>query len=145
MRHRHPDPIDVHVGGRLRTLRMMMGFSQEKLGDHLGITFQQIQKYESGKNRISASRLLEATRLLKVPVAYFFEDASGDASAATEGNTDQTTAVVDFLATKDGVRFNKAFGRIKDAKLRHHLIDLLRALASDDGKGDPTTNIAAGA
>ena len=142
MRHRHPDPIDVHVGGRLRTLRIMMGFSQEKLGDHLGITFQQIQKYESGKNRISASRLLEATRLLKVPVGYFFEDAPDDASAATGGSTNETSAVIDFPATTEGVRLNKAFDRVRDAKLRRNIVALVRALAGDNSHEDAKDVVA---
>ena len=72
---KQPNPVDIHVGGRVRLRRMMLGMSQEKLGDHLGITFQQIQKYEKGTNRIGASRLQHIARVLTVPVAFFFEDA----------------------------------------------------------------------
>ena len=75
-----PNPIDVHVGSRVRLRRTMLGISQEKLGEHLGITFQQIQKYEKGANRIGASRLQEIARVLDTPVAFFFEDAPGTAA-----------------------------------------------------------------
>lgn len=78
-----PNPIDIHVGSRVRLRRNMLGMSQEKLGEHLGITFQQIQKYEKGTNRVGASRLQAIASVLKVPVAFFFEDAPGPEAAAT--------------------------------------------------------------
>jgi transcriptional regulator with XRE-family HTH domain len=136
MRHRHSNPIDIHVGSRVRARRTMMGVSQAKMGGHLGITFQQIQKYEKGTN-ISASRLQEAARLLGVPVGYFFEGAPGGAPALV-GNADKTSsAIVAFISTTEGVRLNKAFGRVKDAKLRRHIIALVRALAGDNSDEDP--------
>ena len=131
---KQPNPIDIHVGSRVRLRRMMLGMSQEKLGDHLGVTFQQIQKYEKGTNRIGASRLQHIARVLTVPVAFFFEDAPatpGDTSAGF-AESGQTTYVVDFLSSAEGIQLNKAFVRIKDAKLRRRIIDLVRVLVGDD-------------
>jgi transcriptional regulator with XRE-family HTH domain len=113
---------------------MMLGMSQEKLGEHLGITFQQIQKYEKGTNRIGASRLQHIARVLTVPVSFFFEDAPGAPSGGT-GMAESgihTSHVVDFLSTSEGIQLNKAFVRIKEAKLRRRVIDLIRSLSGDD-------------
>jgi transcriptional regulator with XRE-family HTH domain len=131
---KQPNPIDIHVGSRVRLRRMMLGMSQEKLGESLGITFQQIQKYEKGTNRIGASRLQHIARVLTVPVSFFFEDApgSGGEAQAGFGEEKQTTYVVDFLSTSEGIQLNKAFVRIKDPKLRRRVIDLVRSMAGDD-------------
>ena len=97
-----PNPVDIHVGSRVRLRRMMLGMSQEKLGEHLGITFQQIQKYEKGTNRIGASRLQHIARVLTVPVAFFFEDAPGSPGpGGVIGMSESldTSHVVDFLST----------------------------------------------
>ena len=130
---KQPNPIDIHVGSRVRLRRMMLGMSQEKLGENLGITFQQIQKYEKGTNRIGASRLQHIARVLSMPVAYFFEGAPGLASGAAQpdgmSEPPATNFVVDFLSTSEGIQLNKAFVRIKDAKLRRRVIDLVRAMA----------------
>ena len=129
---KQPNPIDIHVGGRVRLRRMMLGMSQEKLGENLGITFQQIQKYEKGTNRIGASRLQHIARVLSVPVAFFFEGAPGLNAAEPRGLAEVEGGpnyLVDFLATSDGIQLNKAFVRIKDAKLRRRVIDLVRAMA----------------
>ncbi|MEX0853728.1 MAG: helix-turn-helix transcriptional regulator [Bauldia sp.] len=130
---KQPNPIDIHVGSRVRLRRMMLGMSQEKLGEHLGITFQQIQKYEKGTNRIGASRLQHIARVLSMPISFFFEDAPG-APAPTPGMAEPPTTnyVVDFLSSSEGIQLNKAFVRIKDAKLRRRVIDLVRAIAGDD-------------
>jgi transcriptional regulator with XRE-family HTH domain len=131
---KQPNPIDIHVGSRVRLRRMMLGMSQEKLGENLGITFQQIQKYEKGTNRIGASRLQHIARVLAMPVSYFFDGAPGLAAAAgggVEDNDEQapgTNHVVDFLSTSEGIQLNKAFIRIKDARLRRRVIDLVRAI-----------------
>jgi transcriptional regulator with XRE-family HTH domain len=113
---------------------MMLSMSQEKLGEHLGITFQQIQKYEKGTNRIGASRLQHIARVLSVPVAFFFEDAPGPSGEAVPGMAEpqQTNYVVDFLSSSEGIQLNKAFIRIKDAKIRRRVIDLVRSMAGDD-------------
>ncbi len=133
---KQPNPIDVHVGSRVRLRRMMLGMSQEKLGEHLGITFQQIQKYEKGTNRIGASRLQHIARVLSTPVSFFFEDAPGASSETRNADgmaeAPTTSYVVDFLSSSEGIQLNKAFVRIKDAKLRRRLIDLVRAMAGED-------------
>ena len=131
---KQPNPIDIHVGSRVRLRRMMLSMSQEKLGEHLGITFQQIQKYEKGTNRIGASRLQHIARVLTVPVAFFFEDAPGTPGETTAGMAEphQTTYVVDFLSSNEGIQLNKAFLRIQNTKLRRRIIDLIRALAGDE-------------
>jgi len=129
---KQPNPIDIHVGSRVRLRRMMLGMSQEKLGEALGITFQQIQKYEKGTNRIGASRLQNISTVLSVPVAFFFEDAptsAGSAGGMAESSSDY---VVDFLSSSEGVQLNKAFVRIRDAKMRRRIIDLVRAAAGED-------------
>jgi transcriptional regulator with XRE-family HTH domain len=130
-----PNPIDKHVGARLRMRRMLIGMSQEKLGDALGITFQQIQKYEKGANRIGASRLQELARILSVPPAFFFEDApSGAAPAAGFAEPSAGSYLVDFLSTPEGLQLNKAFALIRDPKVRRSILDLVASLARDSGE-----------
>lgn len=128
---KQPNPIDIHVGGRVRLRRMMLGMSQEKLGEQLGITFQQIQKYEKGTNRIGASRLQHIATVLSVPVAFFFEDAPATPNGHTVGVSDDSSSnyVVDFLSSAEGIQLNKAFVNVKDPKLRRRIIDLVRAAA----------------
>src|SRR4029450_2577565 len=112
---KQPNPIDIHVGSRVRLRRMMLGMSQEKLGESLGITFQQIQKYEKGTNRIGASRLQHIARVLTMPVSYFFEGAPGMAGTSLPADFNDaptTNHVVDFLSTNEGIQLNKAFVRI---------------------------------
>ncbi len=126
-----PNPIDIHVGSRIRLRRMMLGMSQEKLGDALGITFQQIQKYEKGTNRVGASRLQHISTILKVPVAYFFEDAPGTPEEAAGFAEQPRSYVVDFLSSSEGLALNRAFVRIEDPKVRRKVVDLVQALAGD--------------
>ena len=133
---KQPNPIDIHVGSRVRLRRMMLGMSQEKLGESLGITFQQIQKYEKGTNRIGASRLQHIARVLTVPVSFFFEDAPGavptEPGALGMAERPSASYVVDFLSSSEGIQLNKAFIRIKDAKIRRKVIELVRALGGND-------------
>jgi transcriptional regulator with XRE-family HTH domain len=112
----------------------MLSMSQEKLGESLGITFQQIQKYEKGTNRIGASRLQHIARVLSVPVSYFFEDAPGQVEAGTAVGLAETSAsfVVDFLSSAEGLQLNRAFIRVKDPKVRRRIIDLVRAMAGEE-------------
>jgi transcriptional regulator with XRE-family HTH domain len=136
MAKKAPNPIDKHVGSRVRMRRMMLGMSQEKLGDALGLTFQQVQKYEKGTNRIGASRLQQISQILQVPVAFFFEGApviSGE-YVPTSGMQEAPSPayVSDFLATSDGLSLTKAFMRIKDAKLRRRIVDLVQQIAGED-------------
>ena len=128
-----PNPIDIHVGSRIRLRRNMLGMSQEKLGEGLGITFQQIQKYEKGTNRVGASRLQAISAVLGVPVSFFFEDApgqkAGNASGLAEDNS--TSYVVDFLNSAEGLQLNRSFVKITDGKVRKKIIDLVKALSAD--------------
>ena len=117
--------VDQHVGNRVRMRRLMLGISQEKLGDALGLTFQQVQKYENGKNRISASRLQHISQILQVPVPFFFEGAPG----GTEGATGVPSYINEFLATSDGLALTKAFMRIENAKLRRLIVHLVEDCA----------------
>ncbi len=111
----------------------MLGMSQEKLGDSLGITFQQIQKYEKGTNRVGASRLQNISSILNVPVSFFFEDAPGDPSTGQPGMSEASSSnyVVDFLSSSEGLQLNRAFVKIEDPKVRRKLVDLVKALAAD--------------
>ena len=128
---KHPNPIDIHVGSRIRLRRTMLGMSQEKLGESLGITFQQVQKYEKGTNRVGASRLQNIAGILNVPVSFFFEDAPGD-SAPAGMQENAATYVVNFLSSSEGLQLNRAFVRIADPKIRRRIIDLVRSLADDE-------------
>jgi len=130
-----PNPIDRHVGSRVRMRRMMLGMSQEKLGDALGLTFQQVQKYEKGANRIGASRLQQISQILQVPVSFFFEGVPSPRSeprAEGTGDAPSPAYVSDFLATSDGLALTKAFVRITDAKLRRRIVDLVEQIAGEE-------------
>ena len=128
-----PNPIDQHVGSRVRMRRMLLGMSQEKLGDSLGLTFQQVQKYEKGTNRIGASRLQQISQTLNVAPAFFFEGVPVGGGTAGPGFREEGSPgfVVDFLATAEGLHLNKAFARIRDPRVRKRIIDLVTALAED--------------
>ncbi|EAU43269.1 dna-binding protein [Fulvimarina pelagi HTCC2506] len=128
-----PNPIDIHVGSRVRLRRTMLSLSQEKLGEALGITFQQVQKYEKGTNRIGASRLQRISEVLKVPVAFFFEDAPTNGNTVT-GMSEPHGGdyMVDFLSTSEGLQLNKAFIKIGNQKVRRRVVDLVRSLAEND-------------
>ncbi len=131
-----PNPIDKHVGSRVRMRRVLIGMSQERLGSALGLTFQQVQKYEKGTNRIGASRLQQIAGVLSVPPAFFFEDVPGGEAQAASFAEDGSGFVVDFLSTSEGLLLNKAFVRIKEPKVRRKIIDLVNALA-DEQNGSP--------
>ena len=136
MTKKAPNPIDRHVGSRVRMRRMMLGMSQEKLGDALALTFQQVQKYEKGTNRIGASRLQQISQILQVPVAFFFEGAPHLNDAAVLADTGDSAPspsyVSDFLATSDGLSLTKAFMRIPDPKLRRRIVDLVQQIAGEE-------------
>ena len=133
---RKANPIDMHVGMRVRMRRMLLGMSQEKLGELLGLTFQQVQKYEKGVNRIGASRLFDLSNVLEVPVQYFFDDVPGNGASLTvvDGFREPTadTYVADVLGSRDGLELNKAFGRIASPRVRRSIVDLVRSLAVED-------------
>lgn len=118
-----PNPIDVHVGARVRQRRVTLGISQERLGDSLGLTFQQVQKYEKGVNRIGASRLYEIARLLDAPVQYFFDGAPGVSAGG------QTPQILDFIGTVEGLQLNTAFTKIKHDETRRLIVELVKTLS----------------
>ena len=130
-----PNPIDVHVGKRIRMRRLLLGMNQETLANALGLTFQQVQKYEKGTNRIGASRLQQISHILQVPVSFFFEGApTVSVSVRTDGMSEAPSPayVSDFLATSDGLALTKAFMRISDSKLRRRIVDLVEQIAVYD-------------
>jgi transcriptional regulator with XRE-family HTH domain len=128
-----PNPTDKHVGARVRMRRMMLGMSQEKLGDALGLTFQQVQKYEKGANRIGASRLQQIAHILQVPVSFFFEGApAAPGQQLGSAEAPSPSYVSDFLATSDGLALTKAFMRIRNPKLRRRIVDLVEQIVSEN-------------
>ena len=138
---RRANMVDEHVGARVRLRRMLLGMSQEKLGECLGLTFQQVQKYEKGVNRIGASRLFDLAQVLGVPVQFFYDEltaAAADSTQAVTGFSERPTEsyVVDFLSSRDGLELNKAFVKITDPKVRRSVIDLVRSLAGPDELGE---------
>jgi transcriptional regulator with XRE-family HTH domain len=133
---RKPNPMDIHVGSRVRLRRMVIGMSQEKLGEKMGLTFQQIQKYEKGTNRIGASRLHQLSMIMDVPVGFFFEDAPHHMArqgAAAHGFAESKTEafLLDFLNSRDGLELNRAFVKITDPKVRKRVVELVRALSEE--------------
>ena len=127
-----PNPADVHVGGRIRMRRMILGISQEKLGTVLGVTFQQVQKYEKGATRVGAGRLLEIANFLGVPVSYFFETAVFEAletRGAIGATIDATNEFDQFVKSSEGIKLNNAFLGINDPAIRRHLLDLVGSMS----------------
>ena len=124
---RSPHAIDAYVGERLRLRRTLLGMSQEALGDELNLSFQQVQKYERGTNRIGASRLFHVAKVMEVPVAYFFEGLDESGSSELKGEDSDT--LYDFIASPDGLALASAFSGIKDQTVRRRVIDLLRSLS----------------
>src|ERR1700721_873966 len=133
MAKKAPNPIDKHVGSRVRMRPMMLGMSQEKLGNNLGLTFQQVQKYEKGTNRIGASRLQQISQILQVPVAFFFEGAPNVGGSRGEGlgEAPSPAYVSDFLPTSDGLAPPKGFLRLTASKVRRRIVDLVEQIAAD--------------
>ena len=132
-----PNPVDLHVGGRVRMRRRMLGVSQERLAEALGLTFQQVQKYERGANRVSASKLYDIARFLSVPIAYFFEGLADpiEAGAGERESGGSEQLVHDFLMTAEGLELAATFPRIQRPRLRRRLLDLVRTLVEDDEPG----------
>jgi transcriptional regulator with XRE-family HTH domain len=118
--------IDVHVGLRIRAARLAAGLSQERLGHELGVTFQQVQKYEKGRNRVGASRLSDTAKILSVPVSFIFENDAG--SDTLEKANDGLLAVTEALSTPEGIRIARALARIADPNVRRKVADLLEAM-----------------
>lgn len=129
--------VDAYVGARLRMRRLMMGLSQSKLGEHLGVTFQQIQKYEKGTNRISAARLKQAAHVLDTTVQFFLEGAPTESSNA-HAHPESSTPPFDitFLASSEGLQLNRAFLRIRNPKVRRRVVDLVVSLAEPEADNE---------
>lgn len=131
-----PRLVDVHVGSRVRLRRTLLGLSQEKLGEALGLTFQQVQKYERGTNRIGSSRLYELSRILDVPVSFFFDDMPDEAkgaprrrAAAVKGRP-QAGFEADALSRRETLELVRAYYRINDPRVRKRLFELTKALSA---------------
>lgn len=130
----HPNPIDVHVGGRVRQRRTLLGFSQEKLADAIGLTFQQVQKYERGANRIGSSRLFDLARVLDVPVAYFFENMSATVASRTPSRmrglaeSKPEPFELDPMAKRETLELVRAYYRIADPQVRKRVFELAKSL-----------------
>ncbi|HZP09011.1 helix-turn-helix transcriptional regulator [Methyloceanibacter sp.] len=138
MAGKKPNPVDAHVGSRVRLRRMLLGMSQERLGESMGLTFQQVQKYEKGVNRIGASRLFQISKILDVPVQFFFEEAphvGGDGGTVARGmaEPDSEAFILEFLNSREGLELNRAFVKIADPKVRKSVVDLVRALSVSNG------------
>jgi len=121
---RQPNTTDVYIGKRLRMLRLSRGLSQTDIANQLGITFQQIQKYENGRNRIGAGRLREMANLLGVSAVYFFKDGPRVKSA-----NPAESSTTELLSRKDSLALSQAFSRIRDRAIRRHVVDLVEQLA----------------
>lgn len=130
-----PDPIDIHVGSRVRLRRTLLGMSQEKLGDALGLTFQQIQKYERGANRIGSSRLYRIAQILEVPVSFFFDDMPQQIDDAAVGlaETPAEPFETENLSKRETLELVRAYYRIDDPKVRKRFFELVKAVADSNG------------
>ena len=133
---RLPNPVDLHVGARIRLRRRMQGVSQEKLADALGLTFQQVQKYERGANRVSASKLYEIAAALRAPVAYFFDGLADPTGEELDGvrvaAVSEESTVHSFLMTPEGLELAKLFPNIAPGLVRRRLLELVRSLAEEE-------------
>lgn len=127
----NPDPVDVHVGSRVRLRRTLLGMSQEKLGEALGLTFQQIQKYERGANRIGSSRLFKLSKILDVPVSFFFDDMASETAAQAKGMAEAAAQPfeVDQLSKRETLELVRAYYRITDPKVRKRLFELVKSVS----------------
>ena len=132
-----PNPIDVHVGQRVRQRRTLLGMSQEKLAEAIGLTFQQVQKYERGANRVGSSRLFDLARVLDVPISYFFEDMEANVAAkspsrlmgVSESKLQPYSAEPDPLAKRETLELVRAYYKIGEPRVRKRIFELTKALA----------------
>lgn len=134
--------IDAHVGNQIRLRRALIGMSQERLGELLGLTFQQIQKYEKGVNRIGAGRLYEIARILEIGIPYFYEGAVDGAGQPVNSKIDGAAPaeLMSYLTSPEGLQLNLAFMRITDTKVRKRVLDLVKSLAEGGGGPDPLSS-----
>jgi len=127
MPNKSANPIDRHVGARIRMQRMVRGLSQTELGKAVGVTFQQVQKYEKGVNRVGASRLQQIANVLKVKPDFFFEEAS--AKAVGNSGSRETAIIEGFISSRDGIALSKAFTNVRDSKIRRRIVALVEQIA----------------
>lgn len=137
---RSPGTVDQYVGARVKMRRRLIGMSQERLAEQIGVAFQQVQKYEKGTNRIGASRLMKIAEVLGVPPAYFFQQESSDPTVNLEGVEGQgfSRALSDFMASKEGLALNRAFAKITDMDTRQKFVALVKSIAD----GQPVADLA---
>ena len=135
---KQPNPVDIHVGKRVRMRRTLMGMSQTKLGDALGLTFQQVQKYENGSNRIGASRLYQISQILAVPVSYFFEEMDQLTAVANENApaTGEPLPRGDLVAKRETLELVRAYYRIVSPRVRRGIVDMIRAIGNSEETKD---------
>lgn len=137
----NPNPVDIHVGARVRLRRTLLGLSQEKLGEAIGLTFQQVQKYERGANRIGSSRLYDLARVLDVPVGFFFEDmpstvASNSPAQRGSGVEEPSSYELDPMAKRETLELVRAYYKITDPQLRKRLFEMTKALGAASERGN---------
>lgn len=136
MAKKQPSSIDAHVGSRVRLRRMLIGMSQEKLGELLGLTFQQVQKYEKGANRIGASRLYDISNILNVPVQYFFEELPSSVGTQLNGQgmsePDREPFVMDFVSSTEGLQLIRSYTKVTDPRVRKRILELVKSLGGED-------------
>ena len=125
------EATDKFVGQNIRLFRKAKGLSQTQLGDAIGVTFQQVQKYEKGVNRIGAGRLFEVARILNVPIDFFYEGLGGAAGQPGMGDS-ESAPVMEFVSSGEGLQLSLAFMKIKDAKVRKRVLDLVKSLAEEE-------------
>lgn len=131
-----PNPIDVHVGTRIRVRRVMLGLSQEKLANGLGLTFQQVQKYERGTNRVGASRLQHIASILNVPISYFFAEENNSLLAKPDASVD-VDVITSFLSSQQGLDLNRSFLKLENPKVRQRVVQLVASIArTEEGTAD---------
>jgi transcriptional regulator with XRE-family HTH domain len=124
-----PNPVDVHVGSRVRMRRMLLGMSQDKLGEAIGLTFQQVQKYERGANRIGASRLFELSKVLDVPVSFFFEDMAAPEKPRSRAREAPPQEERDPMTKRETLELVRAYNRIGDPTVRRRVFEMVKAVA----------------
>jgi transcriptional regulator with XRE-family HTH domain len=137
VRAKSPTPLDAHVGSRIRLRRVMLGMSQAELAEQCGITFQQIQKYEKGKNRVGAHRIQQLSNILDIPVGFFFEDAPGAKVFADQAPSGLPPYVAIFMRTAEGRRMVEAFSNVQDREMRAALCRVVEAAANQPGPAEP--------
>ncbi|MEO0327694.1 MAG: helix-turn-helix transcriptional regulator [Pseudomonadota bacterium] len=140
-KNQQPDPVDVYVGGRVKQIRTRLGISQEKLGEYLGVTFQQIQKYEKGSNRISASRLYQIGAMLNTEIQFFFPPLLKNREFSNEGFSEPNESEFELKAkpTADTADLLEAFSRLQNNNVRKHILELVVQLAGDGAQKDPAS------